>query len=424
MPGPGPRCYRPATMDLRPLRRHRDFRWLYSAQFVSFLGTMVTYVALPYQMFKLTGSSLHVGLLGLAELLPLLVTAFVGGALADTVDRRRMILMTEVGLGLGSGALALAALSGSPPVWALYALAAYMSALNGLQRPSLDALAPRLVDPDELPAMASLAMLRGSIGMIAGPALGGALIASTGLAATYLFDLLTYVFSFIAIQRIRTVLPPESEESPSLRSVVEGFRYAKSRQELIGTYVVDFVAMVFGMPLALFPAISETWGGPKVVGFLYAAPAVGALLASLTSRWVPRIHRHGLAVMLAATVWGLAIVAFGFVGSLVPALALLALAGGADAVSGIFRMTLWNQTIPDSFRGRLAGIEMLSYMSGPLLGHVEAGLVASAFGLKASVVSGGVLCVVGVLLCGILLPRFVAYDARKFRPAVPPQASD
>lgn len=248
--------------------------------------------------------------------------------------------------------------------------------------------------------------------MIAGPALGGALIASTGLAATYVFDLLTYVVSFFAIRAIRAELLPGSDESPTLRSVLDGFRYARSRQELIGTYAVDFVAMVFGMPLALFPALSETWGGPKVVGFLYAAPAVGALLASLTSRWVSRVHRHGLAVMLAATVWGLAIVAFGFVGSLVPALVLLALAGGADAVSGIFRMTLWNQTIPDAFRGRLAGIEMVSYMSGPLLGHVEAGLVASAFSLKTSVVSGGVLCVLGVLLCGILLPRFVAYDAR------------
>lgn len=399
-------------MDLRPLRRHRDFRWLYTAQSVSFLGTMVTYVALPYQMFQLTGSSLHVGLLGLAELLPLLVTAFVGGALADTMDRRRMILMTEVGLGLGSSALALIALADKPPFWILYVIAAFMSALNGLQRPSLDALGPRLVDPEELPAMASLAAFRGSVGMIAGPALGGALIASTGLAWTYLFDVLTYALSFFAIRAIRAELPPGSDESPTLRSVLDGFRYARSRQELIGTYLVDFVAMVFGMPLALFPALSETWGGPKVVGFLYAAPAVGALLASVTSRWTHRVHRHGLAVMLAATVWGLAIVAFGFVGSLVPALVLLALAGGADAVSGIFRMTLWNQTIPDAFRGRLAGIEMVSYMSGPLLGHVEAGLVASAFGLKASVVSGGVLCVLGVLLCGALLPRFVAYDAR------------
>jgi MFS family permease len=197
--------------------------------------------------------------------------------------------------------------------------------------------------------------------------------------------------------------------------VLEGFHYARSRQELIGTYVVDFVAMVFGMPLALFPALSEMLGGPHALGLLYAAPAGGALLASLTSRWTPRVHRHGLAVMLAATAWGLAIVGFGFSDRLVPALALLTLAGGADAVSGIFRMTLWNQTIPDALRGRLAGIEMLSYMSGPLLGHVEAGLVAAAFGTRTSVVSGGVLCILGVLLCAVLLPRFMAYDARVWK---------
>jgi len=404
-------------MDLRPLRRHRDYRALYAAQLVSFLGSMVTYVALPYQMFKLTGSSLAVGLLGLAELLPLLVTAFIGGALADTVDRRRMILLTEVGLALGSGALALTALFDQPPVWILYVVAGFMSALNGLQRPSLDALTPRLVDPDELPAMASLAAFRGSVGMIAGPALGGALIASTGLVPTYAFDVLTYVFSFFAIRSIRSVPPPESAEAPSWRSVLEGFRYARSRQELIGTYVVDIVAMVFGMPLALFPAISQALGGPKALGVLYAAPAGGALIASLTSRWTPRVSRHGLAVMLAATAWGLAIIGFGFCDRLVLAVAFLALAGGADAVSGMFRMTLWNQTIPDALRGRLAGIEMLSYMSGPLLGHVEAGMVAAAFGVRASVVSGGVLCVLGVLLCGVLLPRFVAYDARAWKAA-------
>ncbi|HKV11892.1 MAG TPA: MFS transporter [Thermoanaerobaculia bacterium] len=399
-------------MDLRPLLRHRDYRALYAAQFVSFLGSMVTYVALPYQMFKITGSSLAVGLLGVAELLPLLVTAFVGGALADAVDRRRMVLLTEVGLALGSGTLALIALLEHPPAWPLYIIAGFMSGLNGLQRPSLDAIAPRLVDPDEIPAIAALAMFRGSVGMIAGPALGGMLLASTGLAATYLFDVLTYVFSFFAVRTIHSAVSVESEESPSFRSVLEGFRYARSRQELIGTYVVDFVAMVFGMPLALFPAISGPLGGPRVLGLLYAAPAGGALLASLTSRWTPRVHRHGLAVMIAATVWGLAIVGFGFCGRLVPALAFLALAGGADALSGLFRMTLWNQTIPDSLRGRLAGIEMLSYMSGPLLGHAEAGMVAAAFGVQASVVSGGVLCVIGVILCGALLPRFVGYDAR------------
>jgi MFS family permease len=408
-------------MDFRPLRRHRDFRWLYAAQFVSFLGSMVTYVALPWQMFHLTGSSLQVGLLGAAELVPLLATAFVGGALADFVDRRRMVLWTEAGLACGSGALALAAPSGGPPVWTLYAIAAFMSALNGLQRPSLEALAPRLVDHDEMPAMASLATLRGSVGMIAGPALGGALIASTGLASTYLFDVATFVFSLAAIWTIRPVPIPvsaskpdsESDEGPSLRSVLEGFRYARGRQELMGTYVVDFVAMVFGMPLALFPAIAATHGGAHALGLLTAAPACGALVASLTSRWTARVHRHGLAVMAAATVWGLAIVGFGFAGGLVPSVLFLACAGGADCISGLFRMTLWNQTIPDTFRGRLAGIEMVSYMSGPLLGNVEAGMIAAAFNVKVSIVSGGVLCVAGVLLCALLLPRFVAYDARR-----------
>jgi MFS family permease len=406
-------------MDLRPLRRHRDFRSLFAAQLVSLLGTMVTYVALPYQMFHLTGSTLQVGLISLAELLPLLMTAFVGGALADHVDRRRMILATEVGLALGSGALALSAFAGRPPVWLLYGVAAWMSALNGLQRPSLEALSPRLVDHDEQPAIASLAAFRGSLGMIAGPALGGALIASAGLGAAYLFDVLTYVFSFFAIRTIRAPLSAEKSGTLGLRSVLEGFRYARSRQELIGTYVIDFVAMVFGMPLALFPAIAEGWGGAKAMGLLTAAPACGALVATLTSRWTPRVHRHGLAVMLAATVWGLAIVAFGFAVGIVPAVLCLALAGGADCVSGLFRMTLWNQTIPDSFRGRLAGIEMVSYMSGPLLGNAEAGIVAKLFNVKVSVISGGVLCVIGVALCALLLPRFVGYDARATTATIP-----
>jgi len=398
-------------MDLRPLR-HRDYRFLYAAQFVSFLGSMVTYVALPYQVFHLTGSSLAVGLLGLAELVPLLLTAFVGGALADSVDRRRMVLVTDVGLAVGSALLAANALLPNPRVWPLYVGAAILSALNGLQRPSLEAMTPRLVAPEEIPAAAALNTFRGSVGMIAGPALGGMLIATAGVPVTFGFDVATYVFSFLAVRLIRPHAPSGAAEGPTLESIREGFRYARGRQELVGTYVIDFVAMVFGMPLALFPALSERLGGPRVLGMLYAAPAVGALVASLTSRWTPRVRRHGLAVMVAATGWGIAIVAFGFCSTLPPALVCLALAGGADAVSGIFRATLWNQTIPDALRGRLAGIEMVSYLSGPLLGHVEAGAVAAVWGVQASVVSGGVLCVAAVLVCGALLPRFRAYTAR------------
>ena len=378
---------------------------------------MMTYVALPYQMYQLTHSSFAVGLLGLVELGPLLLTAFVGGALADAVDRRRMVIATDVALGAGSGMLALLALAERPPVWAVYAVAGFMSGMNGLQRPSLDALTPRLVDKQEIPAAAALSGIRGSVGMIAGPAIAGLLLASIGLAGTYAIDALSYGFALGCFALIRAMPPPEGAEPPSLAGIQEGFRYAGSRQELIGTYVVDFVAMVFGMPLALFPAISEALGGTRALGLLYAAPAVGALVASLTSRWTPRVHRHGFAVMMAATVWGIAIVCFGFCDNLVPSLLFLALAGGADCVSGIFRMTMWNQTIPDALRGRLAGIEMVSYMSGPLLGHAEAGMVAALFSVRTSVISGGVLCVIGVLVCGALLPRFVRYDARRFKPA-------
>jgi hypothetical protein len=400
-------------VDLTPLR-HRDYRLLFAAQLVSFFGSMVTYVALPYQVYALTHSSLAVGLLGLAELGPLLLTAFLGGALADAVDRRAMVLWTEVGLSLGSGLLMVNALLTRPHVWPLYLAAGLMSALSGLQRPSLDSLTPRLVDKDEIPAAASLSVFRGSLCMVAGPAVGGLLIGSFGVGSAYGADVVSYATSLLCFRLIRAIPPPEGAEPPSLRAIVDGFRYAWSRQELMGTYVVDFVAMVFGMPMALFPAIADGLGGVAALGPLYAAPAAGALVASLTTRWSPRVKRHGLAVMLAAAAWGSAIVAFGFARSLRPAFLFLAAAGWADAVSGIFRSTLWNTTIPDAMRGRLAGIEMVSYMSGPLLGHAEAGVVAALFGVQASVVSGGALCVVGVFVCGALLPGLVTYDARRF----------
>lgn len=402
-------------MDFTPLRRHRDYRLLYIAQSVSFLGGMMTYVALPYQMFQLTHSSFMVGLLGVAELIPLLMTAFVGGALADSVDRRRLVIVTDVFLAGGSLFLTLLAWRGSPPVWSLYVLAGFMSGMLGLQRPSIDALMPRLVPREELMAAAALGSFRGSFIMIVGPAIGGVLIASMGLAFTYSMDALSYVLALGCIALIRKTSAPEGAERPTVESIREGFRYARSRQELIGTYVVDFVAMIFGMPMALFPALSEKLGGPGVLGVLYASPAVGAFLASVTSRWTHRVKRHGLAVTVAAAVWGAAIVVFGFCDAILPATFFLALAGGADAVSGIFRSTLWNQTIPDHLRGRLAGIEMVSYMSGPMLGNLEAGMAAAAFGVRASVVSGGILCVIGVAACAVMLPKFISYNADEFR---------
>src|SRR5262249_46512947 len=284
-----------------------------------------------------------------------------------------------------------------------YLVAAWMSAVGGLQRPAIESLVPRLVEKHELPAAASLAIVRGSVCMIAGPAVGGPLLASAGLTGTYLVDVAPYAAWLACLAVIRAVPPAEGAERPSIAAVIEGFRYASSRQELIGTYVVDFVAMVFGMPLALFPAISDRLGGPSGLGLLYAAPAIGGLAAGVTSRGAALVRRPGLAGMVAAASWGVASVGFRVFSALWAALVSLAVAGCADADSGIFRMTMWNQTIPDALRGRLASIEMVSYMSGPLLGHVEAGVVAAAFGVPASVISGGVFCVIGVLACGVLL---------------------
>jgi MFS family permease len=405
---PWRRWLRAIVVDTRALR-HRDFRLLFAGQSVTYLGSMITYVAVPFQVFQLTRSPLAVGLLSLAELGPLLLTALVGGALADAVDRRAMVRLTEAGLTPG---LAANALLPHPKVWVLFCAAALMAALDGLQRPSLDALVPRLVSRDELPGASALQALRGNAGQLAGPAIGGLLIAGAGLATAYLVDMASFAVSLLTLGLVRAVPPPRDADRASLRGIIEGLRYARSRPDLLGTYVVDIVAMLFGMPMALFPAIAARLGGARTVGLLYAAPAAGALLISAASGWVDRVHRHGVAILLAAAAWGAAIVGFGLARSLWLVLAMLAAAGAAGMVSGMFRTTMWNQTIPDELRGRLAGIEMVSYVTGPLLGNVEAGLLAAAIGVPASVVSGGLLCVAGVVMAAFALPAFRAYDAR------------
>ena len=401
---------RSIAIDVSPLRRHREFRLLWFGQCVTFLGSMVTYVAIPFQVYDLTESPALVGLLGGVELVAILSLAFVGGAFADAVDRRRMVQVTEGTLALMSGVLLVNALV-LEQLWLLYVCAFVMAGVDALQRPSLDALLPRLVDKDELAAAGALTTLRGTVGMLGGPALAGGLIAVFGLPTAYGFDIVTFLVSLSVLARMKAVPPPPGAERPSLARVLEGLRYARSRQELLGTYAVDIVAMFFGMPMALFPAIAAGLGGPKVLGLLYAAPAAGALIATVTSGWTGRVHRHGLGVIAAATVWGLAVLGFGLANSLPLALLFLALAGGADMVSGIFRMVIWNRT-PDQLRGRLASIELISYSSGPALGNVEAGLVASVASVRTSVVSGGVLCVVGVAITALLLPKFVRYDGR------------
>jgi MFS family permease len=404
-----------AVVDVRPLRRHRDFRLLFIGQGVSFLGGRIRDVAIPFQIYQLTHSSLAVGLIGLVEIVPILGFAFLGGALADAQDRRRMVLLSEMAFAAMSAVLLVNAALPTPQVWVIFAATAVMAALDALQRPSLDAMLPRLVDREELTAAAAVGAFSTTAGMIAGPALGGVSVAVIGLPATYGVDIASYGVSLVALQMMRSVPPPPDAERPSLRRVVEGLRYARSRPELMGTYLVDMVAMFFGMPLALFPAIASQYGGPSVLGLLYAAPALGAFVASGTSGWTNHVHRHGLAVLLAAAMWGVGIIGFGIATWLPLGVFFLAVAGGADMVSGIFRGRIWNQTIPDSLRGRLAGIELISYSSGPALSGVESGAVAALFNVRVSVISGGVLCVIGTGLMALALPAFVAYDGRSSR---------
>jgi MFS family permease len=406
-----PTGWRALVIDLTPLRVSRDFRLLFIGQAITLFGSMMTFVALPMQMFQLTHSSFAVGMLSVAEFVPMISMAFVGGALADYVDRRRMVRATEALLAGGTSILILNSLLAHPHVWLLFAFAGLFAGLNGLQRPSLDALVPRVVPPELIASAAALRSLSGSIGTIGGPALGGLLVATLGATVTFSIDFATFFVSLVALWLMRAVPPPLDADRPSLKSIAEGLRYAMNRQELLGTYLVDINAMFFAMPMALFPALAERFGGASA-GLLYSGPAVGALVVTLTSGWTKRVHRHGLAVAAAAASWGVAIVAFGIAPTLPLALTCLVAAGAADMVSGLFRMTIWNQTIPDHLRGRLAGIEMVSYMSGPQLGNARAGAVASLVGVRASVVSGGLLCIAGAIALTFLLPDFLRYNGR------------
>lgn len=395
--------------------RNHNYGLLFLGQFVSFIGTMITSVALPYQIYHITHSTLMVGLLGFFQLVPLLFTALLGGVFADRYHRRMLLLITESFLAIGSLLLAWNAMLSSPHIWAIFLVATVMSAVNGLHRPALESMTQQIVDKKDFTTIGALTTFKFSLGMIAGPAIGGLIIAHYGVVTTFIVDFASFLISLIALILMTHIPKPDNhqEDESTFASIRKGFQYAMSRQELIGTYVIDFVAMIFGMPTALFPAIAVTYGGAKTLGLLYAAPAVGAVVISFMSGWANKVKRHGAAIAIAAILWGVSIIFFGLVHQLWIALFFLALSGAFDAVSGIFRSTMWNQTIPTHLRGRMAGIEMISYLSGPRLGDTEAGLIAALFGVTFSVVSGGVLCVVGVAVCCFYLPKFWGYTAKE-----------
>jgi MFS family permease len=407
-------------VDITPLKISRDYRLLFFGQMVSFFGGMMTLVAVPWQIYNLTGSNLQVGLLYLFELVPMVTLAFVGGALADAMDRRKMLRITEVLQTLVSAILLVNSFLPTPHIWVLYVCVALHAGFMALQRPAFDALIPVILPPEQMVAVGALNSLRWSMGAILSMSISGIILATIGASGAYFIDVITFAATLYAVWQISAVPPPPGADRPSLGTIIEGFKYAISRQDLIGTYIMDINAMIFAMPVALFPALAKLHGD-YAVGFFSATFPLGAFAASMTSSWTKRVHRHGLMVTLAAGLWGVAIIFFGLTDSLWIGLGFLTAAGFFDMVSGIFRGAIWNQTIPNHLRGRLAGIEMISYMIGPLLGNARAGFVAyyteglipNVSGEKISIVTGGILTVLGTLLLALLLPKFIRYKAHE-----------
>jgi len=399
-------------IDITPLKISRDYRLLFFGQLVSFFGSMMTFVVVPWQMYQLTQSSAMVGYIYLAEFVPMVCLAFVGGALADALDKRKMLRLTEIGQTLVTLILLINSLLPNPQIWILFVAVAIHAGFAAIQRPAFESFIQKIIPNDLMTSVMALNSVRYSFGAIVSPAIAGIIATQFSASVAYTIDLFTFIASLIAVFLIKAVPSPAGADRPSWQSIKKGWKYALSRQELLGTYSIDIAAMFFAMPQALYPALAMVYGD-KYVGFFPAALAAGALLASLTSGWTKNVHRHGLLVTLAAVLWGVAIIFFGFSDSVIFMLLFLGAAGFFDMISGIFRGAIWNQTIPNHLRGRLASIEMISYLTGPMLGSAKMGIVAERFSVKTAIISGGILCVAAVGLTALFLPKFLAYDGRE-----------
>jgi MFS family permease len=402
-------------LDTTPLRLDRDYRWPWSGQVVSGMGNQITRVALPFQVYVLTGSTLAIGALTLFQLVPILLFALGAGSLADAVDRRRLLMLTQSGLALCSLTLTGLALNGNPPLPALFAVAFLAAGLGAVDQPTRSSSIARLVPPEHLPAAIALNQLNFQTASIVGPAIGGLLIATVGVAGAYAVDVATFAASLTALAAIRPLPPLLDAARPGLAAIAEGLRFARQRRAILGSFVIDLNAMIFGMPTSLFPvlALDVFKTGPAGFGLLAAAPAVGSFLGALLSGWVTSVRRIGRAIVLAVVGWGLAITAFGLLTFAFPlAWTCLALAGTADVFSAVFRSTLVQLETPDTLRGRIMSIHGLVVTSGPRIGDMEAAAVASVVGPQAAVVSGGVLCLLGVVAVARLFPELVGHTIR------------
>jgi MFS family permease len=411
-------------LDTAPLRLDRDFRWLWAGQAISGIGNQITRLALPYQVYAQTGSTLAIAGLTLFQLVAILTFSLGAGSIADAVDRRRLLRITQLGMMASSATLAFLAFQPSVPLPAIFGVAFVSAAFGSTDQPARSSSIPRLVPRERLPAAIALGQLNFQIASVVGPTVAGILIATVGLPGAYLVDVATFAASFVALFVIAPLPPLAEAARPGLAAIRQGLRFAWQRRVILATYVIDLDAMIFGMPTSLFPvlALDVFHAGPQGLGLLAAAPSVGALLGALLSGWVSRVRRVGLAVIVAVAIWGVAITLFGLSEfSFALALFFLAVAGAADVLSAVFRATIVQLAAPDELRGRVSSINMLVVTSGPRIGDIEAAAVASAIGAQASVVSGGVLCLLGLIGVVRLFPE-LARHVHERPPAQPAEA--
>lgn len=416
---------RRVAIDTTPLRESRDFRLLWLGELVSETGSQIALVAVYVQVFEITDSAFAVGFVGVVQLVPLAVAALLGGPLIDRYDRRRLLLLSTCGQASASVLLLVTTVAGSPPLGVVYLGAALVAGFGGFSLSVRSSMTPNLVVPSQLSSALSLNQVMFHTTLIVGPALGGIIIDQAGLGWAYGIDAISFVATLVAAVLMRPQRPevdPAAEEreeragalAHSWRQITEGFRFLKGRRVLQSTFYADLIAMTFGMPRALFPVLAATQfdAGPEIVGVLFSAVSLGALLGALTTGWVRHVERQGLAVLVAVGVWGAGIAMFGLAGDVLTlALVALAVAGAADVVSAVFRSTILQQSVPDNLRGRMSAVHILVVVGGPRVGDVEAGLVAAIFTPTISVITGGVACIAGVVILALAVPEFARYRA-------------
>lgn len=399
-------------VDISPLRRFRDFRRLWFGLVLAQIGAQLGIVAASYQVYRITGSSLDVGFISLVQLFPSLIGYAVGGSIADAMDRRKLLIITETSMALCTAGLAFNAGAAHPSLTLIFMLAGISAGFNGVDAPTRSAMLMATVDRESFVAANTLRQLMIQVAVIIGPAISGLLLAPIGVAGVYWLNTGAFALTALAVMTLDASPPAGGGTRFGWSSVAEGFAFLRGRQALQACFVADLNATILGMPTSLFPALGliHFHGGPSAVGFLYTAPGVGALVATVVSGWTNRVRRPGRAVVIAIAIWGSAITAFGLVPDLMLALFFLGIAGAADVISAVFRGSIVQLEAPDELRGRISSIQLAVVSSGPRLGNLEAGGVAQALSNQISVVSGGIGALVGIVLISRLMPRFMSYE--------------